>query len=785
MKLNCHIKWIVIFFLLILSQILYAAPASSTFNIAEANKTLDKLSIQLSIQNLNAKNLENAVDTLTSLQNEAKECVASAKTDLDEVNRLWEEAKTGIGKPEIKEAEKLTSVQTYLKEKKETLTRRQSECKLFVLRSGEAITAFGKTANELRTQALLKVKPNFWEKIAGTTHLTREFHANFNSVKFFQRSGLADFNMINSLILLALLVFGFLFGLKLQSILKKYIENKPAETFADKLHLSSAYIGSKYLSLIFIAVIFAVFVIILGYVTQQLTYLIIISCGILIYTLFSILISFFLRPVKAEKSIAGLTEAFARPLVFRLKILADICLFSFIIYILFREQAFSAAAIDLARTIFITLISVGLISILWLINRIPKLLKEHKILRFIISAILTCGLIAIIIAEWFGYQDLVTYVLKGITLSLGLGLIAWILHNVLTAAILSLTNDHLPLQEKLRHHLGLKRHEGIPELFWIRVIIYILIWGGFIIALLKIWGLSETNFRSLIDGIVDGFKVAGLDIIPSRIMSAFIVFILASIFIRWLRAFLAKRKTSEEKRGSQEAIAAIVSYVSMAMVLLIALIIAGVNFAGLAIIAGALSVGIGFGLQGIVNNFVSGIILLLERPIKPGDRIIVGDKEGYVKKISIRATQIKTLDYSDVIVPNSEVISTQVTNLMFHDFYGRLRLKVGVAYGSDTELTKKILLDIATEHPEIIKDNANYKPWVCFMNFGDSSLDFVLFCTIRNINLKYIVTSELNFAIDKAFRENGIVIAFPQRDIHIKDDGKGICDGTTKTKAGL
>ena len=317
--------------------------------------------------------------------------------------------------------------------------------------------------------------------------------------------------------------------------------------------------------------------------------------------------------------------------------------------------------------------------------------------------------------------------------------------------------------------MSIKPQQNLSELICLRILFFILIWGALALILLRIWGISAVQYQHLISAINDGFKVAGIDIIPSRIISALFFFTIAIFLIRWLGAIIEHHTGEHVNRGSQQALAAIVGYVGFSIVLLFGLLIAGVNFAGLAIIAGALSVGIGFGLQNIVNNFVSGIILLIERPIKPGDRILVGDTEGFVKKISIRSTQIQTLRYSDLIVPNSEIVSRQVTNLMFKDFYGRISVGVGVAYGSNTELVRETLLKVANEHPEVINEEGPYQPCVLFKEFGDSSLNFKIYCVIRNINLKYFVASELRLAIDKAFRELHITIAFPQRDVHIRD----------------
>jgi len=194
------------------------------------------------------------------------------------------------------------------------------------------------------------------------------------------------------------------------------------------------------------------------------------------------------------------------------------------------------------------------------------------------------------------------------------------------------------------------------------------------------------------------------------------------------------------------------------------------DFTRFTIIAGALSVGIGFGLQNVVNNFVSGLILLFERPIKRGDWISVGGTEGYVERISVRSTVVRTFDGADVIVPNSEFISSQVTNWMLDDPRGRIRVPVGVAYGSDTALVKKLLLDIAGDHPQIIVDGSLPLPWVLFIEFGESSLNFELRCFIRNIDQRPLVSSELNFAIDAAFRKHKIAIPFPQREVRVLHD---------------
>jgi len=752
---------------------MFSAPVISNhaFNVQEANRTLDKLTIRLSVEQPTVQKLENAVRELTVLQSRAKVCVETSQKELGDTNKLWDEAKSGTEAKSDKDITPadLTSVQKYLKEKRDELTRRRSECRLFVLRSGEAISAFTEASKKLSTEQLLKVKANFWESLLTTTKITKKIYEQFNGKLFLDQSGIEKIHYGVLVLFLVFLLIAIVVGFWIKKSVSRRIRTKPMETFADKLEFAFVVMLGRYSWLLFVSLIFLVFASVSGMKAGHLTYLMLISYSLILYTLILMALHFFFYPFKEERSISSLSPKTAHLLVRRLKYLTTLCFFSLVVYILFYEQTLPVEAIDLARTIFITLFTINLISILWLINRLPKLLYKHTVMRVLISILLTCILLVILAAEWMGYQQLVSYVLKGMALTLVFGFLGWFIYRIFMNVLRGVAHDKQPWQEYIRSRLGMQQHESIPEILWLHVIIYVVVWGGFLLILLKIWGISESNYRAFVDMLIEGFKAADLMIVPSRIFSAFLFFVIMSLLIRWFKTFLEKRESIDVARGSKEALAAVVSYVGMAMVILISLLIAGVNFAGLAIIAGALSVGIGFGLQNIVNNFVSGIILLIERPIKPGDRILVGNTEGFVKRISIRSTQIQTLKLSELIVPNSEIISGQVTNLMFHDTYGRIGVSVGVAYGSDTELVKKILGQVAEENPDVITDTPKYQPLILFREFGDSSLKFEMYCVIRDVNKKFLVGSELNFAIDKLFRENHVVIAFPQRDIHIRD----------------
>jgi len=191
----------------------------------------------------------------------------------------------------------------------------------------------------------------------------------------------------------------------------------------------------------------------------------------------------------------------------------------------------------------------------------------------------------------------------------------------------------------------------------------------------------------------------------------------------------------------------------------------GINLSGLAVIFGLLSVGIGFGLQNITSNFVAGLILLFERPIKVGDRVTVGGIEGDVMEINFRSTTVRSLNNIDIIVPNSEFVSSQVVNWSHGDRKIRLDIEVGVSYQSDLDTVLRSLKEVALENPEIL---TNPEPDVHLREFGDSSWNMKLRIWIDNPKRHPVVRSDINCAIIRKFRENGVEIPFPQRDFHLR-----------------
>jgi len=216
--------------------------------------------------------------------------------------------------------------------------------------------------------------------------------------------------------------------------------------------------------------------------------------------------------------------------------------------------------------------------------------------------------------------------------------------------------------------------------------------------------------------------------------------------------------------GAAYAVGRIGQYLILVGGLLFALDNVGIDITALAALGAVISVGIGFGLQNIAQNFISGVILLVERPVQKGDFVQLGDTEGSVAEIEMRATRVITRDGISVLVPNSKLISDEVRNLSAPSSDNRLRVAVGVAYGSDTALVRETLLEVAARDDRVLDEPA---PLVLFREFGESALNFDLCVWLADPRPRPIVSSDLRFAIDRAFRERDITIAFPQRDLHL------------------
>lgn len=282
--------------------------------------------------------------------------------------------------------------------------------------------------------------------------------------------------------------------------------------------------------------------------------------------------------------------------------------------------------------------------------------------------------------------------------------------------------------------------------------------------------MSHETFTHLAGGIFNAafFKIGNVPVTPLFVIKVVVYVVLlvvaAHLGRKILRDRILKRTALDE--GLQYAMAAGIGYLIFFIGATVGLQSLGIDLTSLAFLGGAVGLGIGVGLQSVVNNFVSGLILLLERPIKVGDRVEIQNLAGDVIQIAARSTWVRTNDNVVIIVPNSEFTTQRVTNWTANDRCVRITLGVGTSYSSDPEEVRRLLLQIAAGHPDVLATPA---PDVIFTDFGDSSLDFKLrVWTMNQVRTPHILKSDLYFAIFKLFKQEGIEIPFPQRDLHVR-----------------
>ena len=367
-----------------------------------------------------------------------------------------------------------------------------------------------------------------------------------------------------------------------------------------------------------------------------------------------------------------------------------------------------------------------------------------------------------------GYLNLGLYIVTRTILTLCYIAITLLLHGLVREGLNQATSVENPIGRRIRERFALQDVGASRWVFWLVLLVDAQLTIGLILLLLLVWGVPWAEITPVFTTLVYGADLGGHTFSLISVGIALGAFILSMVVVKLLQGFLSNRILVQTRLdvGVRDAVTAGVGYVGVVVAVLVALSLMGLKFGEIALVFGALSIGIGFGLQGIVNNFISGLVLLVQRPIKAGDWIVVGQNQGYVKRVSVISTEITTFDNATVIVPNSQLMTTEVTNWTHRGRLGRVKVPVGVSYSTNPEQVQAILLKCAEENSTVLSRPA---PQVRFMAFGESSLDFELRVYIRDIDYTLVVASELRFAIKKALDEAGIEIPFPQRDLHVKN----------------
>lgn len=362
-------------------------------------------------------------------------------------------------------------------------------------------------------------------------------------------------------------------------------------------------------------------------------------------------------------------------------------------------------------------------------------------------------IVVVIAAVLIGYIPFASFLVDQVTLVSAVGAVLYLVVKLSDEACAHGLKVNSPVGRALINTVGLRR-ETLGQLS-------VLLAGAarlslFTIALIIVaapWGMQSTDISGNLSAIFFGFKVGDVTISIAGIVVALVSFLLVLAATRGVQNWLEDRYLPQTRldSGLRNSIKTSLGYTGFVLALSLAAANLGVDFQKLAIVAGALSVGIGFGLQSIVNNFVSGLILLWERAVRVGDWVVVGADQGYVRKINVRSTEIETFDRAAVIVPNSNLVSGVVKNLMRSDRVGRLSIDVSVNAASDPEKVREVLLEIARDNDDVLSLPS---PQVRFTDLTSSTMAFSLFCFVGDVENMARTKSDLYFEICRQFRQN-------------------------------
>ena len=384
----------------------------------------------------------------------------------------------------------------------------------------------------------------------------------------------------------------------------------------------------------------------------------------------------------------------------------------------------------------------------------------QKIFKFFMLMFETV-FVAYYLFSFLGYHDLVIYIGICVLLSVVTLYVFSIFYNLLYQAIAFLFSKGLE-KNKIELHSENPMYAAINGVSWALLAIT----AGHVV--LNIWGFQHDQWHVFLSLIQFSFyRIGSVDLSLLLIIKISLIIWGLNFFSHVLNKFLDTNiyPKSRIDESTQYTISVFIKYALVFFGIVISLRILGFSISTLNVLAGTIGIGIGIGLQEIAKNFISGIILLVEKPVKVGDYIDLEGLPGRVEAVKARGTVITTFDNISVVVPNSDFITKQVTNWSYNDKIIRCCIPVGVTYGSDVDLVKKSLLDVAEQHKKILTKPA---PSVYFSEFGDNALQFKLYVWMDDAQNRFQLISDLHFMIDKLFRERKIVIAFPQRDIHLK-----------------
>jgi len=706
--------------------------------------------------------LRDFLGRIPGIRDLANQCINQNESKLDAVQSKLDT----IGSSDGVEAAGVQQQRNALQSQRAQVEQQLQICRVLALRANELQDRVTSLKQEQLTERLLQRKAPAWSIIAeNVTHPAQWW----TTAKLFllRDSGLDALSWVQLTGLLGIVLFcvgGSLYVRQPMFEMAAGMRGGPTVTagFAQSLLACAANILPPLVT----SLAASVYLTLIGMQTEGWAFITLLSYGLAGYFLFVFLVRVFLAPCPPAKAYLPAPEEVLRSLARRLRTLAVVVLAVSLLSATLVVEGFPEPVQRFLRLVVATVLIVDLTRIIWLSG---GLLRWHD--TRLPRVLLAGAMLFALGAEWLGYLNMSQYIVGGIVGSLLAFALAWFVWRLFDDLYDGLDEGRRRWQRSIRRGLGVQADQYMPGLTWLRLLTALGVWGAFGLLVLLMWGLSDTGLAFIVRMLNEGVRIGKFEIVPIKLIWGVVALVVLIGVTGWFKQRLGQRWLTRTRmeRGAREAVVTVSGYAGVGIAIMVGLAIAGVQFTNIALIAGALSVGIGFGLQNIFNNFVSGLILLFERPVKTDDWIVVGNTEGLVKKISIRSTQIQTFDHADVIVPNSEIIQGQVTNWMLRDPFGRVIVPIRAAYGSDPQHVHDVLLSIGQDHPRVIKDAVLAPPPIVLLRrFGDYGFEFELRVFIRDVDYFLVVQSDLNFAIDREFRRHGIIVPYPRQDIRLE-----------------
>jgi potassium-dependent mechanosensitive channel len=799
-KLFCHIlAWSII--LAASSGIVYGASqiedVARQFNIQEAEwqKTLEQSAKLLGSPILTKSQRENLHKQLQSVRKAALEVDASAKPQLSSYRELL----TALGPPpkkdESPEAPELEAERHRINESIMTYDGQVKRAALIAAKADALLRNLDQRELAWRTRQLFKrglssLSPGVWTHLPGqlaTFADELQSELAWGEIRESFRQGWRKKGAWFLIILVAALAAGWFFR---RWLLLRFGPHKVAKqpSFRRRIVATAAEgIGKGLLPAIPILAVTVVLLITSSGKLQVSPPLLI----LIYFFFFSGLVRAALAPKKAIWRIAPIEDVSARLLAHRTTVLAAVVALERMTVALTAGMVLPAELVT-ARGCLVILFVVILFTILprrlWCVapeaasdstsgesQSINKHFPENKNSHtkqgraFLPRTRFFVGLFALIAAGscLAGYQNLAEHIYVSLITGFCLAVLLLLTRGIIREVV-PMLHERTGRIAAVESLVGLS-DSGVNLLeHWTLIILDVLLALVAIFLLLPLVALNGDLFDRWIRAIWDGFVIGNIRISPMSIATALLAFSIVLFITRFIQRMLSDRVFPILKLdvGVQNSIRTGFGYLGIVIAILSGVSTLGLNLSSLTIIAGALSIGMGFGLQNVVSNFIAGLILLIERPVKVGDWVVVGTNQGIIKRIRVRATELQTFDHAEVIIPNSEMVSNAVINWTHKDRERRLNIPIGVSYGSDLEKVRQILLDCAAAEKRIA---SSPEPQALLQNFGDSAVEFELRCFIYNVDDFVDASTDLRFAIWHAFNENGIEIPYPQRVIHIPE----------------